>query len=92
MVTVYSVVSVGVAIGGYAIYDYQKRHQKEEWNPTPLKERENAGRFGDAFPMNKDDYKRAQKKQITLEELEWNIKDRERQYRQYLQEQGLSKS
>mmetsp|Transcript_75218 Transcript_75218/g.67559 ORF Transcript_75218/g.67559 Transcript_75218/m.67559 type:complete len:107 (-) Transcript_75218:129-449(-) len=84
--------AVAVSVGGYAIWDWQQRHQKEQWDPTPIQKREDAGRFGGAFPVNEHDYKKSAKKPITLEELEWNIKDRERKYQQYMEEQRSSKS
>ncbi len=82
--------TVGVSVIGYALWDYQQQQQKQKWDPKPMEEPRSAGRFGQAFPVNEQDYKTAAKKQITLEELEWNIKDRERQYQQYIQEHKKS--
>ena len=80
----------GVSVIGYSIWDYQQTHQKQAFDPSPSSEPEKAGRFGAPFPLNKDDYTKQSKEQMTLEELEWNIKDRERQYQQYIKQHPKS--
>ena len=82
--------TIGLSILGYAMWDYQHQHEKERWDPTPVPEPQKAGRFGNAFPLNENQYKQTAKKQITLEELEWNIKDRENQYQQYIKDNPKS--
>lgn len=74
--------SVGAGVAIYAFYDYQKYQQQEQWNPTPRHEPHKAGRFSESYPMSVQEYKKSAKKQMTLEEIEWTLRDRQERYEQ----------
>lgn len=82
------ITAIGVcgSVIGYSAWDYQKYSQKQEWMPQAVQEPNKAGRFGTSFPENQEDYKKTSKKQMTLDEIEWNLQDRQRRYEQYVRE------
>ena len=77
---------IGVSVIAYSAYDYQQNAQKQEWMPRAMNKPNMAGRFGQSFPENPEQYKKESKKQMTLEELEWNLEERERRYAQFMKE------
>eukprot|EP01084_Bolivina_argentea_P102271 183236_1 len=76
--------TLGISIIGYSAWDYAHYSQREKWMPTPVNELNKPGRFGHSFPDSSQSYKRESKKQMSLDEIEWNIQDRQRRYQQCL--------
>ena len=73
---------------GYAAYDYQKYSGRVDgtWSKEPVEQPQNAGRFSKTFPMGNKAWTKEAKKQMTLDEMEWNLRNKQEMYEQYMRE------
>mmetsp|Transcript_49288 Transcript_49288/g.60541 ORF Transcript_49288/g.60541 Transcript_49288/m.60541 type:complete len:105 (-) Transcript_49288:821-1135(-) len=85
----FTVLSCGVIGGLYTFTNLTSQHvdlsqtgNKKEIEP------DKPGRFSGSFPQSSQEYKKVSSKSMTLEEIEWQIKDRERLYNESTKKYG----
>ena len=78
-------IGIGVTCIGYSAYDYQRTYHREKYMPSPKQQPQNPGRFGQSFPETKQEYKTQQTKQLSLEEIEWQLQQRQERYDKFIE-------
>ena len=75
-------------VGAASIVGFTNSEQKRATNPPDREEIDKPGRFSGQFPWKEEEYKKLQTKPLTLDEMEWQIHDRERQKEEYIKRHG----
>ena len=76
---------------GYSIYDYQRYYQRRTFSPTPKEEPQYPGRYGGSFPTSEAEYKAVSQKPQTLEEIEWQLQEKQKRYNEFMKNNPTQK-
>lgn len=78
-----SLISFGFTGIGYSILNINSSQQRKMYASGAELEKDKPGRWGRPFPKNSQEYEKEKHAQLTLEEIEWQIKDRQQSLHKY---------